>query len=177
MIPTNSTALTAAGGTPPSGPRIAQSSRDLEFHSSDGPGKTNRRNALPCVAQAAKRIQERAETANSLGVPGPSDSFQFAGHRSSRPANSRGFGSEPFLQNYGLARAQAGVDITRPSEGQYLGGPPSISPEFRERVAMAASFAFFGSIAVILGVAAFFVSMLIDWYGVAETGFRLFDFG
>lgn len=91
MTPTNSEALTAAGGTPPSGPRIALGvSRDLEFHSSDGPGKINRRNALPCVAQAAKRIQERAETANSLGVPGPSDAFQLAGHRSSRPANLLG---------------------------------------------------------------------------------------
>jgi hypothetical protein len=101
---TNSEALTAAGGTPPSGPRIALGvSRDL-------------------------RIQLPAS--------------------SSRPANSQGFGSEPFI----------------------------VSPEFRERVAMAACFAFFGSIAVIL-VAAFFVSMLIDWYGVAETGFRLFDFG
>jgi hypothetical protein len=74
--------------------------------------------------------------------------FQFAGHCSSRPANSQGFGSEP-----------------------------SISPEFRERVAMAGVIAFFGFIALMCGIAAFFVSMLVDWYGVAEAGFRLFDLG
>jgi hypothetical protein len=45
----------------------------IRIYSSDGPGKNNRRNALARIAQAVKRIRERPETANSLGVPGLSE--------------------------------------------------------------------------------------------------------
>jgi hypothetical protein len=45
----------------------------IRIYSSDGPGGTNRRNALARIAQAVKRIRERPETANSLGVPGLSE--------------------------------------------------------------------------------------------------------
>jgi hypothetical protein len=110
---TNSEALTAAGGTPPSGPRIAQSSRDLEFLSSDGGSRE--RPFVPADAAGGKSGTVTARRANRKAEPGlevgasqtpgssmsfglakpiiagqassPSDSFQFAGHRSSRPAN------------------------------------------------------------------------------------------
>ena len=52
-----------------------------------------------------------------------------------------------------------------------------ISPEFRDRVAMFACFIFFGFIASVLGISAYIVSSLIDWYGVGETVFRFTDLG
>jgi len=42
---------------------------------------------------------------------------------------------------------------------------------------MVACFIFFGFIASVLGISAYIVSSLIDWYGVGETIFHLTDLG
>ncbi|WP_315731603.1 hypothetical protein, partial [Bradyrhizobium sp. SZCCHNR3109] len=52
-----------------------------------------------------------------------------------------------------------------------------ISPAFRERVALAFCVVFFGLIAIVVGVSAFFASMLVDWNGVTETAIRVVDLG
>lgn len=50
-----------------------------------------------------------------------------------------------------------------------------ISPEFRDRVAMFGVIAFVGFISLAV-LSAYIVSLLlVDWDGVAETAFRLFD--